>query len=177
MKLAGDYQKELVALLEANASQSAITAKALEAAEATIAQTFPAIYPDAAKKITCRQSCGHCCRQSSIMIEEADALLLAGVTGRSINYAPVDASAWAGKACVFLDANDNCSVYEHRPMTCRMSLSVDDPDLCRTEAERKMIVLKPLYELLTLGIQGKNMQRYIASRGSEADIRAFFPPI
>jgi hypothetical protein len=58
-----------------------------------------------------------------------------------------------------------------------MSLSVDDPDLCRTEAQRNMIVLKTLYELLTIGINGQNMQRYIASRGGEADIREYFPPI
>ena len=174
----GTLQNQLIGLLKQNASPDVIAQKAQEAADAAIAVTLPAFLPPELTNFTCRQSCGHCCRQSSIQIEEADALLLASVTGRSVNYAPVAKSQWQGKACVFLDANNNCSVYSHRPLTCRASLSLDDPDRCRTEESRKMFPIQTVFEALTVGIKKDAVlaERYISSRGKEADIREFFPP-
>lgn len=174
----GVLQNELIQLLDQNASSEVIAQKVQETADATIALTLPAYYQPENTNFTCRVSCGHCCRQSSIKIEETDAILLASVTGRIVNYAPLEKSQWQGKACVFLDANDNCSVYSHRPLTCRSSLSLDDPDRCRTEETRKMFPIEVIYEFLSLGIRNEPLrsQRYIKSRGREADIREFFPP-
>lgn len=130
---------------------------------------------------TCSQGCSHCCKQTAIMIDEVDALLLSQVTGRQMekpDYRSIQ--NFKGIPCVFLDTTSNsCSVYEHRPLTCRISTSVDDPKKCETEEFRQMVELNSaLTEILLL--IGMDIKRtYEASRGNspKADIRQYFRPV
>lgn len=86
---------------------------------------------------TCRRGCNHCCRQG-LMIFEHEAVLLAEVSGRQMERQPwrpleeveVDLDSMIGQPCPFL-VEDACSVYEHRPLFCRLRHSLSkEPDDC-----------------------------------------------
>lgn len=99
-----------------------------------------------ASAVTCRRGCGHCCHlQVSIDRTEA-ALLLAFASEQGIEIdhehlrrqADYATKGWramprADQRCVFLSAQDECQVYEHRPNACRKYHVISDPDLCNTE--------------------------------------------
>lgn len=129
---------------------------------------------------TCSKGCAHCCKQTSIMIDEVDAKLLSQVTGRNIDTPDFSRPHnFKGVACAFLDTSTNsCSVYEHRPMACRISTSVDDPKKCETEELRQMVVLENALQELYLLVGMDLEKKYEASRGDSppADIRQFFKP-
>jgi len=89
--------------------------------------------------------CGNCCRGTVVMVTDADLRRIAEGTGlpldRIVRFVPEDEaniparSSWwvrfgdgravmalrhrAGGACAFLDAEDRCTIYDHRPVTCR----------------------------------------------------------
>lgn len=129
---------------------------------------------------TCKQGCSHCCQQSVIMIDQADAVVLASATGREMSIPdPNDKRNYRGVPCVFLDTTTNsCTVYEHRPMTCRISLSADVPYKCKTEEHRQMVIIESVYSQMVQLIGPKHLRAYDLSRGSvpSADIRQFFKP-
>jgi len=129
---------------------------------------------------TCKRGCAHCCRQTSIMIDEVEAELLTKVTGRIAEIPQSSRSnSWKGIACVFLNPISNeCGVYEHHPMVCRLSTSVDNPIKCETEELRQMVDLTSAYlEILKL-VGKQHLAAYNRSRGKRkpSDIREFFPP-
>jgi hypothetical protein len=89
----------------------------------------------------CRRGCSHCCRQG-LMNFEHEAVLLAEVSGREMFRQPwrrqqevdVDIDSTTGKPCPFL-VNDSCSVYEPRPVFCRLRNSLnEDPDDCAIDS-------------------------------------------
>lgn len=89
----------------------------------------------------CRRGCSHCCRQG-LLVFEHEAVLLAKVSGRELVRQPwrrqqevdVDLDSTVGTPCPFL-VNDCCSVYEHRPLFCRLRHSLnDDPDDCAVDS-------------------------------------------
>lgn len=93
--------------------------------------------------------CGNCCRGTIVMLTDADVDRIAQGTGRPISdfvrFVDEDVaniprrSPWwirfehagrktravmalrhrPGGACVFLDDDNRCTIYEHRPVTCR----------------------------------------------------------
>lgn len=89
--------------------------------------------------------CGNCCRRTSVLVTDADVRRIEQGTGRPVpdfvRFVPEEdvaleqRSPWwvrfgptravmalrhrAGGACVFLDDEDRCTIYEHRPVTCR----------------------------------------------------------
>ncbi len=89
-------------------------------------------------------SCGHCCREMVVPVTDADVRRLARATGRDpdsfvrlygtvhCDFDPEEpsiADLAAGRRflglrkvdgrCVFLDPENRCTVYPHRPRTCR----------------------------------------------------------
>lgn len=91
--------------------------------------------------IQCRKGCSHCCRMN-VDVSQSEAKLLlvfAGAFSIAIDQDRLrkQAQGYQGlapedRACVFLDAQGACSVYEHRPGACRKHLVVSDSDLCDT---------------------------------------------
>jgi Fe-S-cluster containining protein len=76
------------------------------------------------------------------MIFEHEALLLAEVSGREMVSQPwrrlqevdIDLDSTIGMPCPFL-VDDSCSVYEHRPLFCRLRHSLsEDPDECAVDS-------------------------------------------
>lgn len=129
---------------------------------------------------TCKRGCSHCCRQSKIMIDEADAVLLSKMSGLAMDTPDYTATTnFEGVACVFLDTDtDSCSIYKHRPMTCRLSVSIDDPMKCKTEEYRQMVDLRHAnHEIIRL-VGPRHLKAHDVARGNlkPADIRQFFKP-
>lgn len=95
-----------------------------------------------AKLAACRRGCNHCCHQA-VVITKAEAQQISKETGIPLNplagrfgaatkdlkLAQEGLSKEAfGRACVFLK-DGGCSIYAHRPLTCRWHLNMDDDDL------------------------------------------------
>jgi Fe-S-cluster containining protein len=101
--------------------------------------------------VTCKRGCANCCHLPPA-ISLADALrvavecrevverLLPVLKAESAHYAAVfaldraaavDALITAPRPCAFLTADNDCAVYEARPLRCRsMLVETDDPKLC-----------------------------------------------
>jgi Fe-S-cluster containining protein len=127
----------------------------------------------------CRKGCSACCHDPAIL-SEVDAMLVAEATGmplqaprrlfdvaageqaRQAYFAP-----YAGVACGFL-REGACSIYEHRPVVCRVHHSIEDtPAPCDDGGRPASVDLTAIY-LGELRMMGR-MMLY-------ADIREFFPP-
>ncbi len=88
--------------------------------------------------------CGNCCRETVVCISTEDVERIVDGTGKSpeefVDFFPEDevnldkrnplwvrftkgravmALRWKRNRCVFLTPDDQCSIYEHRPVTCR----------------------------------------------------------
>lgn len=100
-----------------------------------------------AGQVQCRRGCGSCCKVS-VDVYPQEAVLLrsyAESQGIAIDEARLDrqagktADTWhelsdEDRACVFLGANQECQVYEHRPGTCRKYLVVTPREQCDMRA-------------------------------------------
>lgn len=166
LKKRSDIQQR-VAILQ----RSRIAPKALLRALYQLADDVAEIV---AEDTACKKGCAHCCHIPVAMVqEEANAL------GRAIGRVPVrlDASqipAAQGfgyhKPCPFLKEN-RCSVYEHRPLSCRIHFSLDSDDLlCRLLPEKTVPV--PLLDMSALQL----LYARVMWKDKLGDIRDFFPP-
>lgn len=90
----------------------------------------------------CKEGCANCCNQSLVIFDwEADRI--AEASGRSKSqFKGASVTSWSmekrkeivaryeGVACPFL-VDNRCSVYEVRPLSCRVHISLEDsPDPC-----------------------------------------------
>jgi len=136
----------------------------------------------------CRKGCAHCCH-IPVTITGSEAKLIDRASGRAARTPPrgvrvrdlVDAESasaatqqlqqWpAGVACPFL-SDSLCSVYDARPLACRVLFNLDDDDLlCRhgagEPAEVPYADSRMLRALALAAQPGETL----------ADIRDFFPP-
>lgn len=90
---------------------------------------------DTATAISCKRGCSHCC-YIEVFVTWDEAALLLEVAGDEIDWDKVNDQlpghqniAHYKRACVFLK-NNECSVHENRPMSCRKYFVVNDPDKC-----------------------------------------------
>ena len=90
------------------------------------------------KHAVCQKGCGHCCYMPT-MIYAHEAEVLGQVKG--IKPAPVpyrdrsavlaDAVRQFGPPCPFLGKDNSCTVYDHRPLICRLHHALNNaPDDC-----------------------------------------------
>lgn len=96
-----------------------------------------------AAAIRCGKGCSHCCNGPVEIWAQEAALLAAQVqaAGLPLDMARLErqsrysVESWreqpvADQACVFLDGDGACRVYEVRPNTCRKLLVTSDPQMC-----------------------------------------------
>ncbi|PIK14990.1 YkgJ family cysteine cluster protein [Halobacteriovorax sp. JY17] len=99
------------------------------------------------RNVSCREGCSACCHtQVSISDDEAQLLHKIVQDGHKIDLERLKNQSKASKssatwyrlsyqerACIFLDENKSCSIYDSRPMVCRTNHVVGDPKDCSTE--------------------------------------------
>ena len=142
----------------------------------------------------CRRGCGHCCHQCVLLSEQEAELIgkrigvkpkqVVGITDRD------DVKAGYDNPCPFLK-NDECSIYEHRPLACRQQMNLDrDPLLCKPIGEMNKVPYLNLFEYTTAlamittkrdEITRRNPRTGLTEPGTKmtapnvGDIREFFP--
>lgn len=94
----------------------------------------------------CKNGCSFCCHtQVSVTEDEADVLVQRIQEGLQIDRELLDRQMLAGndpasyfrlnhleRRCVFLDANNSCSVYKDRPSVCRTNAVIGESSQCDT---------------------------------------------
>lgn len=132
--------------------------------------------------VPCRKGCSHCCHMATL-VHLDEAKLIAAATGArmvtpkafnvDIMHVEKLRNRYDGVACRFL-VNGACSIYEHRPLACRLHLVVDrDETLCEIVPGEKIVT--PMIDTLqydmaiTKAFGGPLNMKY-------ADIREYFPP-
>lgn len=106
-----------------------------------------AAQPALAAQVKCKRGCSACCYQNvSITLPEAHLLVIAAEESGGVDWDRVLRQAeypglagWRKmppdlRACVFLGAEGECRVYEHRPTACRKHMVITDPADCDTIA-------------------------------------------
>lgn len=100
---------------------------------------------DTMKNVKCKKGCAHCCHvQVIVSLCEAQYILehcKKNNIALDVEYLKNQASLREPnhfhfspfKKCVFLNKNNECSVYSVRPITCRRYFVVTDPELCRMD--------------------------------------------
>lgn len=125
----------------------------------------------------CRRGCAHCCH-CAVGVTKTEAELIGTEIKRAPLNAPRRASDHAGdfvdfdwgyhNPCAFLK-NGECSIYEHRPIVCRVHFNLDNDDLlCR---------LNPPLGTTVVWLDTSHFRdaAIIIGGGHIADIRDFFP--
>jgi Fe-S-cluster containining protein len=126
--------------------------------------------------VACHEGCSHCCH-IAVSVLQPEAEMIGQLIGRKpkspksdkIGEVPVLPLGY-DNPCTFLK-DDRCSIYEHRPLTCRIYASVEDnEDPCRLDKPQE--VANPNFQYLYMV--------YIAICDSrkmvvKSDIRNYFP--
>jgi Fe-S-cluster containining protein len=123
----------------------------------------------------CKSGCSHCCNISAIICE-TEAKAISKATGRAMAMpegvpSPMLVTRWHKVPCPFLKKG-RCSVYDDRPMVCRLMFNMaDTPEQCDTDipSEDSYVMTLNLKEL---------QQGFLLAFINEqwGDIRDFFPP-
>ena len=130
--------------------------------------------------VTCRAGCDHCCHVA-VGLTGIEARYIEKRTGRKVKrYESGPRDINERRPCPFLK-DKKCSIYTHRPATCRVFVSFDDPKICEDpKGKHAMIALNPPGKG---GIEWLNalycgMMMNLVSRNPEYkklnDIRGFF---
>ena len=143
-----------------------------------ILNTADQIFDYAGKFAACARGCGHCCHVS-VPITAFEAQYMGdklGIEPREVtqNKRPDLKNFGSHTPCPFL-ANGECSIYELRPLTCRMHMNFDvDNYWClhenwqKPEAEIPRPTIQPLEDAYHQ-LMSSTKQEIVA------DIRDFFP--
>lgn len=170
----GDFQAQAVAIARANSSLKSKRKKFFELADVFNRTT--------GKYAVCQKGCGYCCYMPT-MIYAHEAEILGQATG--IKPAPVpyrdrsavlaDAAVQFGPPCPFLSKENSCTVYEHRPLICRLhhSLNNDPADCVVSERGAKAPTAKINADLIEAPYHAVVLHH--ASREPWGTIQMFFP--
>lgn len=130
----------------------------------------------------CGQGCSHCCKQA-VSLADLEAKMIGEAIGRerkpvARRVAPQRVNeerrrlveTYNGVPCTFLGDDGACTIYEHRPLACRIHYSFEDtPDPCDPVANRGGQVASPDLRAFETACS------HILAGTPYADIREFFP--
>lgn len=146
----------------------------------------------AAPHAACRRGCSDCCH-IGVTVNKAEAEVIGREIGRRPAKPPRDRllmeadvtegrfdkqrkwqqDAYFGVPCTFLAKDGACSIYEHRPLICRMQINLDvDNLLCKLVPEGHGPVRVPYVNMTDA------QSHYVMAFGTSApmaDIRDWFP--
>lgn len=134
-----------------------------------------------APDVACKRGCSHCCHvQVLITVDEAEIIgkrigrKPQPIFGRGRGRADVQSFDWGyHNPCTFL-VNGECSIYENRPLPCRLQYNLDhDSLMCElTPPESKRVPYLNPHPYLMAFLQMLGVPRVVPKL---ADIREFFP--
>jgi len=120
--------------------------------------------------MVCQKGCSHCCR-IDVSITSIEAQYIYKNTGIALH----PGSSFSGghskskNPCTFLDGNNICTIYENRPLTCRIYYVADSPIFCQdtnfSHVEYRNNMLIELFRMIF----------FINDNHAIRDIRDFFP--
>ncbi|MCK5073778.1 MAG: YkgJ family cysteine cluster protein [Bacteriovoracaceae bacterium] len=98
-------------------------------------------------EISCKRGCSFCCHtQVSVTCDEAELFAEKVIKGHKIDFFRLYIQSQAGnnsekwyllpyemRKCVFLNDNDECSIYDDRPSVCRTNYVFSIPFSCSTQ--------------------------------------------
>jgi hypothetical protein len=133
----------------------------------------------AAGVVACKDGCSHCCH-IDVTVAESEAALIGKAIDRQpdrtagVHINDIDTQAYQrrffGVPCPFLE-NSRCSIYEHRPLSCRRHVSLDDDDL--------LCQLVPGGDISTpnidMRVDSLAYGQVVGAGAALADIREWFP--
>jgi Fe-S-cluster containining protein len=122
--------------------------------------------------ISCRKGCGHCCNINVDVNEVESDLIIDWLEreGRTVNVDQLmlrkdlvndDYYTTPHNACVFLDENNSCTVYEVRPAACRKHAAISPAELCNMQKYPKGTTMNPISldaELIASGLMNIEAQ-------------------
>jgi hypothetical protein len=126
--------------------------------------------------VACHKGCGHCCHMA-VGISPLEAKMIGAAIDRQPKAPPMrahygDFDFGFHNPCTFL-VNNECSIYEHRPLECRVFFSVDeDALLCHygmSNPPKGFIV--PQFDMR----QYRDVSVLVSGTIASAEIRDFFP--
>ena len=98
------------------------------------------------EKVTCRNGCAFCCFMKADISDDEAVLLTeyAKEINFEIDYEKLEKQnvgsdeeflkiPYKDRRCIFLNKENSCSVYEHRPSACRKLLVVSKKEFCDTD--------------------------------------------
>lgn len=127
--------------------------------------------------VACSKGCASCCHMN-VSMTSAEAERLGVAIGRKpmpvgdVARRPIE--HFAGQPCTFLRADGACSIYAHRPLSCRKHASFFEAAAPCHPSVMNII------DVPQVGFSGLDKALFRVSAGPEgpllADIRDFFPP-
>ena len=130
----------------------------------------------------CKVGCSHCCRLSipileheAKKLEEASGRAMTRLVHRSLEEVALAGLQFVGKPCPFL-VDDRCSVYESRPLVCRVHHSLNEDDSACAEN----VSLNPIREVImydpdALEVPYLYLNSRLRAREPFGNIGEFFP--
>ena len=104
------------------------------------------------RTVTCSTGCSFCCNVEVHITEDEAELLASVLKDRKIEInqeklnmqAGITDGTWLDRTCddltcIFLDENDECKIYQYRPMNCRKLMVTSDPQLCDIKYRNEMV--------------------------------------
>jgi Fe-S-cluster containining protein len=135
-----------------------------------------------APHVACKPNCSQCCHMNTVIYEH-EAVRLAEVTGRTmvqLPFRPLDVvhaegMKFNGKPCPFL-VEHGCSVYEDRPLVCRMHHSLrDSAEKCSMSLPVAEQERPPMYNPDLLEVPYRAMNLAHKRMEPSGNIAEFFP--
>lgn len=123
------------------------------------------------KLTVCKKGCAACC-EISVGLSELEASYIERNTGRRMALGVRSSvSHKTDSRCPFLSSENSCSIYEFRPLACRVYAAFDDPDLCA-----QLDVAHMTYSADSNSLFAGSRQWIVGlnAAGAIADIRDFF---
>jgi Fe-S-cluster containining protein len=100
--------------------------------------------------LSCTKGCSFCCH-GEVQISNIEASYFLNKIGESKGNEEIlkkqnsvkdfKELKWVNTRCPMLGENEECTVYEDRPLICRMTNSIDNPQLCKENEPRRRLFM------------------------------------
>ncbi|MEI7612238.1 MAG: YkgJ family cysteine cluster protein [Betaproteobacteria bacterium] len=132
--------------------------------------------------VACKPGCAHCCRVPAL-IYEREAIQMAKASGRTmvrLQFRPREevlssATKFFGQPCPFL-ASHECSIYEQRPLVCRVHHSLGDDGIqCEKNLQQDIFIGVAQYDPDIIEMPYHSLVLTSKAREPWGNILEFFP--